>query len=197
MVNEMSEWFVRDDSAIYDLGSSTGETIALLHAKHKGKRGVRFIGVENSLPMIERARLKCPFENAQFLHQNIIEVAEFRDADLILSLYTMQFINLNDRRALLKKIYRDLRAGGGLLMAEKVRGETSLFEDIWIELYWDMKRKSGLNSDQVLHKARSLRGVLLPLTTSENVALLKEVGFRDVDVFMKWYNFSGIIAIKM
>ena len=30
MVVDLSEWFVRDDSTVYDIGSATGETIARL-----------------------------------------------------------------------------------------------------------------------------------------------------------------------
>lgn len=48
-VIEISEWFIRDNSVVYDLGSSTGETISLLLQKHSRKKNVRFIGVEESL----------------------------------------------------------------------------------------------------------------------------------------------------
>lgn len=69
-VIEISEWFIRDNSVVYDLGSSTGETISLLLQKHSRKKNVRFIGVEESLPMIEIARKKCSSELVQFLQQH-------------------------------------------------------------------------------------------------------------------------------
>ena len=40
-VIEISEWFIRDNSVVYDLGSSTGETISLLLQKHKRKKNVK------------------------------------------------------------------------------------------------------------------------------------------------------------
>ena len=73
-VIEISEWFIRDNSVVYDLGSSTGETISLLLQKHSRKKNVRFIGVEESLPMIEIARKKCSSELVQFLQQHIEEI---------------------------------------------------------------------------------------------------------------------------
>ena len=197
MIVDMSEWFVHDGMSIYDLGSATGETIALLQERHANKRDIRFIGVDNSLPMIEKARQKCRQETAQFLYQNITDIAEFSNTSLIVSVYTLQFIPLAERRRILERIHSDLSEGGALIIVEKVRGETSLFEDIWVELYWDMKQQQGLNSDQVIAKARSLRGVLMPLTVSENVRLLHESGFGSVDIFMKSYNFTGFIAVKM
>jgi tRNA (cmo5U34)-methyltransferase len=38
--------------------------------------------------------------------------------------------------------------------------------------------------------------VLIPYKLLENRELLIETGFRSVDVFFKWYNFCGIVAVK-
>lgn len=97
-VIEISEWFIRDNSVVYDLGSSTGETISLLLQKHSRKKNVRFIGVEESLPMIEIARKKCSSELVQFLQQHIEEINELANIDLVLSLYTLQFLPLWKRK---------------------------------------------------------------------------------------------------
>ena len=104
-VFEISEWFIRDNSVVYDLGSSTGETISLLLQKHSRKKNVRFIGVEESLPMIEIARKKCSSELVQFLQQHIEEINEFANIDLVLSLYTLQFLPLWKRKKVLLSIY--------------------------------------------------------------------------------------------
>jgi len=196
MVIEMSEWFVRDGSVIYDLGSSTGETISLLLKKHSGKKNVKFIGIENSISMIEAAKKKCNTKNVQFLHQDITQTAEFPNADFITALYTFQFLPLKNRIKVLQRIYNDLSEGGVFVMVEKIRAENSFLEDMWMELYWDFKRNQGLTDNMILQKARSLRGVLFPLTLTENMNILKQVGFSNIDTFVKWYNFAGIIALK-
>ncbi|EBQ2131325.1 methyltransferase domain-containing protein, partial [Salmonella enterica] len=196
MISDISEWFVRDGSIIYDLGTSTGETIFRLKEKHKSKKNIRYIGIDNSLPMLEKARIKCGDENVQFLHQNIISVTEFPSAGLVTAIYSLQFLPLSERRTVIERVSRDLYEGGAFIIVEKIRAESSYFEDIWLELYWDMKQSSGLNSEQVLSKAKSLRGILIPLTLSENIKMLEEAGFIIIDVFMKWYNFVGIVAIK-
>ena len=196
MVVEMSEWFVREGSSVYDIGSSTGETIALLLKKHCEKKNVRFIGIENSISMREVARKKVNNENVQFLHQDVTELAEFSNADFIISLYTLQFSPLKNRRKVLQRIHNNLSEGGAFVMTEKIRAENSLFEDMWSELYWDFKQEQGLNTDQIINKAKSLRGVLIPLTLTENINLLRQVGFSHIDTFVKWYNFAGIVAVK-
>ena len=68
-----------------------------------------------------------------------------------------------------------------------------MFEDIWNDLYWDYKQERGLNEQQVIKKSQSLRGVLMPLTLTENLQLLSDTGFQCMDTFIKW---SKKIEIK-
>jgi tRNA (cmo5U34)-methyltransferase len=195
VVVEMSEWFVRDGSVIYDIGSSTGETTSLLFEKHKNKK-IKIIGIEQSRSMIRAAQKKCKTSNVEFLYRDVTEISEFLEADFITSLFTMQFLPMKKRKGVLQKIYRGLSEGGVFVMVEKIRAENSFFEDIWLEMYWDFKRAQGLSDDMVLQKSRSLRGVLVPLTLTQNIDLLKTVGFSNIETFIKWFNFAGIIATK-
>ena len=133
----------------------------------------------------------------QFLQQDIADINEFSNVDLILSLYTLQFLPLWKRKQVLQRIYKGLVEGGAFILVEKIRAENSMFEDIWTDLYWDFKQDSGLNEQQVIKKSQSLRGVLMPLTLSENLRLLSDTGFQCMDTFIKWNNFAGIIAVKM
>lgn len=196
MVVEMSEWFVRDNATVYDIGVSTGETLCLLQKKHKRKKNVKFIGIDNSSSMISIAESKCNSKNAVFIKKDLEDIEDFSNADLITSLYTIQFLPLRERENLLRKIYDGLSDGGAFIMVEKICAENSFLEDMWLELYWDFKRRQGLTDKMILQKARSLRGILFPLTLTKNIELLDLVGFTDIDVFIKWYNFAGIIAFK-
>ena len=114
---------------------------------------MRFIGVEESLPMIEIARKKCSSELVQFLQQHIEEINEFANIDLVLSLYTLQFY-LYGKEKVLQRIYNGLVEGGAFIFVEKIRAENSLFEDIWNDLYWDFKQENGLNEQQVIKRLK-------------------------------------------
>jgi tRNA (cmo5U34)-methyltransferase len=197
LIVEMSEFFVRDNSSVFDIGASTGETLYHLADKHRQKKNVRLFGIEQSFRMVEEAGSKLKdIPNIRLLHHNVQEYARFDHADLILALYTLQFLNLEDRYELLAKIFRDLRIGGAFVIVEKVHAESAQAEDLWNELHWDFKQRSGLSDDMILAKSRSLRGVLLPMTVLENIRMLEWAGFRRTDVFFKWLNWVGIIAIK-
>ncbi|MCZ6674579.1 MAG: methyltransferase domain-containing protein [Verrucomicrobia bacterium] len=197
LIVDMSEFFVRDNSSIFDIGASTGETLYHLANKHRQKKNIRLVGIEQSIRMVEEAGTKLKdFPNIRLLHQNVQEFARFDQADLVLALYTLQFLNLEDRYDLLAKIFRDLRVGGAFLLVEKVHAESAQAEDMWNELHWDFKSRSGLSDEMILAKSRSLRGVLSPMTVTENIRMLEWAGFKRTDVFFKWLNWIGIVAIK-
>lgn len=196
MVVELSEYFVRDQSVVYDLGSSTGTTLDLLSNLHAGKEDVQFIGIDLSEFMINEARKKVNRPNVRFYHKNVLDAEFSPPANLMTALFTLQFLTLAERRSLLLRINRSLIEGGGFLFAEKVCAEHSCFEDMWTELYWDFKKRQGLTPEQILEKSNSIRGVLKPLTTEENLDLLRQTGFSRVEVFFKWYNWAGFLAVK-
>jgi tRNA (cmo5U34)-methyltransferase len=194
MVIELSEYFVRDQSVVYDLGSSTGTTIQLLADAHAGKEDVQFIGIDVSEFMINEARKKMTRANVQFHHKNIMDMDFSPAANFMTALFTLQFLTFADRRKLLTQIKQGLIEGGAFLFVEKVCAEHSSFEDIWMELYWDFKRRQGLTPEQIVEKANSIRGVLKPLTVEENRELLRQTGFSRVEIFFKWYNWAGFLA---
>lgn len=196
MVVELSDYFVRDQSVIYDLGSATGATLDLLAARHSAKENAQFIGVDLSESMVQQAQARVQWPNVRFVHQNALDVEFTPPPSFVVSLYTLQFLTLTERRRLLRRIAGSMIEGGALLLAEKTRAENSLFEDIWLELHWDFKRRQGLTPEQILEKANSLRGVLNPLTTEENIDLLFQTGFSRIEVFLKWYNWTGFLAVK-
>jgi tRNA (cmo5U34)-methyltransferase len=196
MLIELSEYFVRDHCVVYDLGSSTGTTLDLLSKTHAGKKDARFIGFDLSKFMIKEARKKVSRPNVRFCHKNIMDIEFSPPAHLVTSLFTMQFLTLAERRTLLTTINDGLIEGGGLLIAEKVSAEHSCFEEIWTELYWDFKRRQGSSPEQILEKANSIRGVLKPLSGDENIDLLRQTGYSRVEVFFKWYNWAGFLAVK-
>ena len=196
MVVELSEYFVRDHSVVYDLGCSTGTTLELLSNSHAGKKDVQFFGFDLSKFMVKEARKKVSRSNVRFFQKNITRVDFSPPADFVTSLFTMQFLTMAERRSLLNRINQGLIEGGGLLITEKVAAEHSCFEEIWTELYWDFKRRQGFTPEQVIEKANSIRGVLKPLSTDENIELLKQTGYSRIEVFFKWYNWAGFLAVK-
>ena len=118
------------------------------------------------------------------------------DASVVLMVLTLQFIRPLYRQRLIRSIYDGMTENGALILVEKVLGENSTFNRLFIEHYYEMKRENGYSELEIAQKREALENVLIPYRLEENKELLYEQGFKHVDVFFKWYNFCAIIATK-
>lgn len=203
MILEMSDWFIQPNSWVYDLGCATGETINRLSSKFRAgccNKNPYFMGVDESEAMIEKAAEKLKgLRNVSLRVANLNshELAfNSNDTSLVLMLYTLQFVKPAERLRLLTDIYKALIDNGALIVVEKIVGNNPRFNEMWIELFHDMKLRNGLTLDNIKAKSNSLRGILMPYSFEKNIELLEAAGFRNVDVFFKWYNFIGLVAVK-
>jgi len=71
-----------------------------------------------------------------------------------------------------------------------------MFNRLFIGYYYDQKRRNGYSEMEIVQKREALENVLIPYKLLENRELLLRTGFRYVDVFFKWYNFCGMVAVK-
>lgn len=191
---DISEWFVEEGSNIYDIGTSRGEALRNIAKHHKSKQ-LNCIGIDESKDMIDKAREDSDgimFINADVTSNDV----SLNNASFITSILTMQFISQRKRKNLIKKIYDGLNDGGGFILVEKVIGNNARFDEMFIELYHDFKLEKGLSTEEVFAKSRAIRGAMKPNTNKENINILEEVGFKDVDIFFKWCNFVGYVCIK-
>ncbi|MDR4305209.1 methyltransferase domain-containing protein [Chelatococcus sambhunathii] len=195
----LSDFFVGRDSVVYELGCSTGTLSFRLAERNKGKDGARFIGVDIEPEMVARAeqkRAELGVPNVSFVADDIFQ-AELEPADFIVAYYTVQFVRPAVRQALIDKIYAALNWGGCFVMFEKVRGPDARFQDMLTQMYtYDYKLGQGYNAEEIVSKARSLKGVLEPFSTQGNLDLLSRAGFQDVTTIMKYICFEGFVAIK-
>ena len=189
----LTDFFLKDEGIFYDLGCSTGTLIEKIR-KHNKDIKTKFVGIDNSKHMISFAKKK-KLKNCTFLLKDITK-AKFKNADMVVSMYTMQFILPKYRQEIINKIYNDLNWGGSFLLFEKIRGSDARFQDIFNFLYFDFKKKNKLNPTEILNKESSLRGVLEPYTLQTNIDFLKRAGFKDITTVTQYLNFIGILAIK-
>lgn len=196
LICQLSDFFVRNDSVVYEIGTSTGELIRKLAEHNAAKTGARWIGLDVEPAMIRAAEKHCAeLPNVAILNADARH-HEMESADLIVSYYTMQFVPPRYRQDLFDKLYASLNWGGALIMFEKVRAPDARFQDMIMQLYNDFKTRNGFTSDEIIEKSRSLKGVLDPFSTQGNLDLMARAGFKDVTTVQKYLCFEGFLAIK-
>ena len=198
MLAELTAYFATSDSNIYDLGCSTGTTLALVDKALPV--AANLIGIDNSAEMLEKCRAKLAtlgLKNPVELHRaDLDQAVDIHDASVVLLVLTLMFVRPLYRERLMRSICAGLQENGCLLLVEKVLGDGSLFNRLFIERYYAYKRRRGYSELEIAQKREALENVLIPYRLSENRDLLLGAGFREVEVFFKWYNFVGIVAVK-
>ena len=194
MVIKLSDFFLKENSRMYDLGSTTGVLLNKIEKKNKSKK-LKLIGFDNSKPMVQQARKKNKNKNISFNHLDLKKI-KLKSCDMITSLYTVQFIEPKYRQKLFNEIYNSLNWGGAFVIFEKIRGNDARFQDILTFLYFDFKSEKGLKADEILNKEISLRSVMEPFTIQANVDYLKRAGFKDIMPICQYLCFKGFLAIK-
>lgn len=195
LICDLSDFFVKEDSVVYELGCSTGQLIRKLSEHNASKKHAKFIGVDIEKEMIDYARQAGESGNLEFYTSDAI-LFEMEPTDLVVCYYTVQFIHPSQRQDLINKIYQNLRWGGAFLLFEKVRGADARFQDILTMLYSEYKLRMGYSAEDILSKARSLKGVLEPFSSQGNIDMLKRAGFSDINTIQKYLCFEGFLAIK-
>lgn len=191
----LSDFFLGDGTVVYDLGCATGTLLDGLAKRHHDK-SVRFIGIDAETDMTAVARQRNAGDSRiEILHADIVDF-EFAPCDLIVANYTMQFVAPRWRQLLLDRLYRALNWGGALILFEKVRAPDARFQDMMTAIYNDYKLEQGYSGDEILAKARSLKGVLEPFSREGNLGLLQRAGFVDIMSVFKYVCFEGFLAIK-
>ncbi len=209
LVCRLSDFFVRQDSTCYELGTSNGVLLEQLVRRHSVKPGTRWIGVDREKAMIAsaRERLDTCIDALVPQHEQggvpdvrlVAEDAsqlEFESTDFVVAYYTLQFMAPKSRQETVARIYEALNPGGAFLLFEKVRAPDARFQDIANALYTEYKLDQGFSPDEITAKARSLKGVLEPFSTAANLDLLGRAGFVDVVSVYKYICFEGFLAIK-
>lgn len=190
--------FVKENTAVVDLGCSRGEALAPFVEKFGAFN--QYVGVEVSAPMLAacRERFKGMID-CGVVHVQELDLRERHPpfkASLTLCVLTLQFTPIEHRQKIVKRMFDHCLPGGAVILVEKVMGSCGGTDDLLNFLYWASKEANGYSKDQIERKRLSLEGVLVPLTSQWNQDLLTSAGFSQVECFWRVLNFAGWIAIK-
>jgi tRNA (cmo5U34)-methyltransferase len=197
LVFDLGCWFVQERTDVIDIGCSRGDGLAPFIDRFGA--GNRYIALDESEPMLAACRER--FKG--WINNRLLDVRlhDLRGGlpplmpSLILATLTLQFVPIECRQQIIADAFRSLRAGGALIVVEKVLGPDAAADRLLVDAYYRMKRTNGYSTDDIETKRKALQGVLVPLTADGNEQMLRAEGFR-VYQFWQALNFAGWLAIK-
>lgn len=192
---ELSDFFLNKNSNVLDIGCSTGTFIKKINQRHFNKN-LKIIGIDIEKNMIKAAKKNNKsYKNTKFYENNILDM-KGTNFDLISSYFTFSFLRPRIRQNAYNKVYKSLNWGGGFIIFEKVRAPDARFQDMMTQVYNEFKLKNQFTPEEIINKSKSLKGVLEPFSSNENIRFLKRAGFKDVMTIFKYITFEGVLAIK-
>ena len=197
LIASYSDFFVNlSPCNIYDIGCSTGSLLEKIQSRHY-KKDINYYGIHIIPEMIDIAKkrkYKKP-GNLNFECADVLNI-DIKDASIITSYYTLQFILPSLRQELVNKIYKSLNWGGAFFVFEKTRGFDARFQDLNTHVYNEYKINQGFQPEEIFAKSRSLVGILEPFSDGGNREMFERAGFKDIEYIFTNMCFKGWICIK-
>lgn len=187
----------KDNSNIYDLGCSLG-AVAITAAAATKEIDCQIIAVDTSSPMVKNCQSiideKKLNNKVTVLQQDIVNLL-IKNASVVISNFTLQFIPKDQRLNVVQGIYHGLNTGGIFILSEKFTSDESS-DNFLIEHYHAYKKLNGYSNKEIQAKRQALKDVLVSDSQLEIGNRLKSVGFTKVFQWFQCFNFASFIAIK-
>lgn len=177
----LSEYFVENDTTIFDIGCSTGGFLhEIRNSNHRRCPHAKYIGIE----IEPNFGSHWQRNGAANLHLSVADVRSFpipQRCSFVTSIFSLQFISEWDRQKIVDQIYCSLMQGGALIVAEKTLSRCSKVNDMLSSIHYDFKRRS-FSEAEIRQKAQSLRSIMKLWTEDQILQSLMAAGFQPANV---------------
>jgi tRNA (cmo5U34)-methyltransferase len=198
MIGTLAERYVQDDSTCYDLGCSLGGATLAMRRQIRARR-CGIVAIDNSPAMIARCRdilASEPDGVPVSLQCADILGADIANASFVVLNFTLQFVPLQERAALIRRICAGMKPGGMLVLSEKIHVEDPELNALFIDLHHRFKEQNGYTRTEIAGKRAAIENVLVPETLRAHEARIRDAGFGSFAVWFQCFNFASMVAIK-
>lgn len=182
------------DARILVLGAGGGME---LKAFAEAQPDWRFDGVDPSAEMLALARTSLgSLASRAHFHEGYIESAPEGPFDAATCLLTLHFLPQAERSKTLNEVYRRLRSGAPFVVAHHSFPNEGTDKARWLSRNAAFGVASGLPAMQAKSSIAAISERLPVLSPEQDVALLREAGFENVELFYAGFTFKGWVAYK-
>ncbi len=146
--------------------------------------------------MIEKAEDLCNDEKVEFLQSDVRELPYQKIFDIVTAIQVNHYFKKDERIAAIKKCYDALEKNGIYISFENFAPDSVEGTGLYLERWKQFQIANGKTEQEAaLHIERYGRDYF-PVTISESMELLRNGGFRMVEILWVSYMQVGILAKK-
>jgi tRNA (cmo5U34)-methyltransferase len=197
-IGTLARQYVTPGTRCYDLGCSLGAATTAMRDQIK-VADCEIHAVDLAPAMIARCQAQFAAGSGKtpvFVKEADIRDIQINNASMVVMNYTLQFLPVADRPAMIRRIYDGMIDGGIFVLSEKVADDDLAIESLLVDLHHDFKRANAYSDLEIARKRNALENVLVPETTAKHLERLSEAGFTHRGVWLKFFNFVSVIAIR-
>ena len=198
MTGMLARRYAQPDTNIYDLGCSLGATSLAMSIAVQAA-GTKIIAVDNSEAMVSRFKQtlndnqgRVPVE----IHLENMVDTNIENASVVVLNFTLQFLDREQRQALISRISAGMNPGGALVISEKICFENEQQQDDQTNWHHDFKRTQGYSDLEIAQKRNALEDVLRPETEAAHMERFQQAGLRNSQRWFQCFSFVSYIAFK-
>ena len=183
---------------ILDLGAGTGLLTSYLYERYPQGH---FTLLDLSEEMLEVARARMNNDslekdsNFSFIVGDYLKHDFGGKFDIVVSSLSIHHLEHQDKEYLYRKIYQHLKPGGIFINADQVLGPHPANEEEY-QRNWMEKIDVGSLSESEKKIILDRMQLDNPASLQDNLKWLEEIGFNNVDVYYKYYNFVVLYGMK-
>ena len=176
-----------------DTGCGTGTLAARVFEM---RDDVRFTLADPSVGMLEKAKEKLSGRDVEFINQSSLEISFTDEYDIVTAVQSHHYLQKDERKRAVKNCYEALKESGLFVTFENVCMSDPKSDEIAMRRWVAFLEEHG-NTPEEVQVQKDRRGVeTLPTTIEEHINLLRDCGFRSVDMLWTSYLQAGFWAIK-
>ena len=172
---------------VIDLGCGTGNITRAVKERYPGAR-VACLDLARNMIEMSKAKLKA-YKDIEYWVGDIRKYDYSNKPDAVISSLVLHHLDKKNKKLFYRKIFNSLAKGGVFYTADFVLPPNDYLSKAYTEQWKKFMRKSfspaQINDILIKHKDEDR-----PAELMFELELLREVGFKDVEVVWKNYNFA-------
>ncbi|MCK4777691.1 MAG: class I SAM-dependent methyltransferase [Actinomycetia bacterium] len=180
---------------LIDLGCGTGN-ISLEIKKRFPQAKITCVDIAEN--MLEKAKVKLKhFNDVEFFVGEFTNFNIDKKFDIAASSLAIHHLTDEDKYHFFQKIFESLLGEGVFIIADVILGSNDFLTNLYISKWKDFMKKSIPEIEIENKWMKKYKKEDIPSKLTDQLNWLKKIGFKDIDIIWKYYNFAVFSGNKM